>query len=86
MSPVRDPSGTLLGFSKLTRDLSERRTAQERLRREADFVRALERVAVAANQLSDLSPTLQIALDEVCRVSGWPGAMCTWWTPRTPRS
>ena len=31
ITPIRDPHGTLLGFSKITRDLTERRAAHQRL-------------------------------------------------------
>jgi PAS domain S-box-containing protein len=33
IDPIRDPSGTLVGFAKITRDVTERREAQERLQR-----------------------------------------------------
>ncbi|HEX5507330.1 MAG TPA: PAS domain S-box protein [Pseudolabrys sp.] len=33
IDPIRDPSGTLIGFAKVTRDLSERKAGQENLRK-----------------------------------------------------
>ena len=33
IDPIRDPSGVLIGFAKVTRDLTERRQAEESLRR-----------------------------------------------------
>lgn len=72
LSAVRDENGTLLGFAKLVRDLSERRRAQEQLRREATFVQLLQNVAVAANQATSVEEALQAALDDICRVICWP--------------
>ena len=33
IDPIRDPEGNLVGFAKVTRDLTERRAAEEELRR-----------------------------------------------------
>jgi PAS domain S-box-containing protein len=41
IAPIRDPSGKLIGFAKITRDLSERRLAEEALRRTAEQFRLL---------------------------------------------
>lgn len=41
MDPIRAPDGTLLGFAKVTRDLSRRRAAEEELRRSQEEFRLL---------------------------------------------
>jgi len=41
IDPIRDPSGELLGFAKITRDLTERRLAEETLRRQQEQFRIL---------------------------------------------
>ncbi len=41
VDPIRDPAGRLIGFAKVTRDLTERRAAQETLRRNQEQFRLL---------------------------------------------
>lgn len=41
IDPIRDPDGTLIGFAKITRDLTERRQAEEHLRKAERQFRAL---------------------------------------------
>ena len=41
IDPIRDPSGRLVGFAKVTRDLTDRRAAEEELRRSEERFRLL---------------------------------------------
>jgi PAS domain S-box-containing protein len=44
IDPIRDPSGTLIGFGKVTRDMTERRLAQEQLDRARESMLQTQRM------------------------------------------
>jgi PAS domain S-box-containing protein len=81
ISALRDERGGLAGFAKVTRDLTERRQAQQRLensersaREEAEHQRrrsaALERVSRAIVAQLDLDEILQTAIDAATDLTG----------------
>jgi PAS domain S-box-containing protein len=43
IDPIREPSGKLIGYAKITRDLTERRNAEEALKRSEELFRILVR-------------------------------------------
>ena len=66
IDPVHDPSGGLIGFAKITRDISEKKAAQEELRRSE------ERFRLLVQGVTDYAIYM---LDPEGRVSNWnPGA------------
>lgn len=66
IDPIRDPDGRLIGFAKITRDLSERRAAEEALRRSEQQFRLL---------VQGVTDYALYMLDRSGRVSSWnPGA------------
>ena len=81
ITALRDARGGLVGFAKVTRDLTERRHAQQRLedserraREEAKHQRrrsaALERVSRAITAQLDLEEILQTAIDAATDLTG----------------
>lgn len=66
IDPIRDPGGTLVGFAKVTRDLTERKAAEEELRRSEERFRML---------IQSVTDYAIYMLDPDGRVSSWnPGA------------
>jgi PAS domain S-box-containing protein len=54
------------------RDITDEQRSEEQLRRQTAFVHVAEVVAVAANTASTVEAALQVAVDEVGRMTGWP--------------
>ncbi len=66
LTPIRDSSGKLLGFAKVTRDLTERRKSEEMLRQSEERFRLL---------VSSIKDYAVFMLDTEGRVKSWnPGA------------
>ncbi len=71
ITPLRDEMGQLRGFSKVVRDMTRRKQADEALKRQTEFVKLLQEVAFAANQAVTLDDAMQFALDRICAFTGW---------------
>ena len=72
IDPIRDDTGRLVGFAKVTRDITERRRAQEALAESAELARGIIDSALDAFvQIDDLGTVLEWnAQAEI--VFGWP--------------
>ncbi len=81
ISALRDARGSLIGFAKVTRDLTERREAQRRLERSEEAAReeaqhqrrrsaALERMSREIAAELDLEEILQTAIDAATDLTG----------------
>jgi len=53
-------------------DIGERKEAEAALSKQTSYIQLLEKIAVAANEASVIEDALQICLDEVCSLTGWP--------------
>ena len=53
-------------------DIDDRKKAEEALIKQTKYIELLERIAVAANEASNIEDALKICLDEVCKLTGWP--------------
>ncbi len=68
-SPTGAPQDTTLGGrAGATADAA----AEATMRRQAELIGLLQRVAVAANGQDDDGPVLQQTLDDMCALTGWP--------------
>jgi PAS domain-containing protein len=60
IDPIRDDTGELVGFAKVTRDITERRQAQEALAESADLARGIIDTALDAFvQIDDTGTVLE---------------------------
>jgi len=69
---IRDAKGGLEAYQGTVRDVTAPKQALDVLRKQAEVIRLLEEVAVAANSSHTIEVTLQFALDRVCRYTSWP--------------
>jgi diguanylate cyclase (GGDEF)-like protein/PAS domain S-box-containing protein len=71
---VRDQNGRPHHFITVAEDISERRRAEEALRRKNELTRLLESLAVAANQARDPVDAMSACLSRIREYTGWPVA------------
>jgi PAS domain S-box-containing protein len=67
-----DAQHTLLYYEGSMEDITERKVAEQQLERKTALLKALQEVAVAANLATNELEALQIGLDRVCELTGWP--------------
>lgn len=70
LSPLETEQGLLV--TSVIRDITERKRAEQALRRQTQFVQLLQEVAVTANQAGSAEQALQQAIDQICAHTGWP--------------
>jgi PAS domain S-box-containing protein len=63
--------GKLNGFSKVVRDMTRRKIAEDELYRQSQFIKLLQEVSVAANEASFIDEALQFAVKRICETTLW---------------
>jgi PAS domain S-box-containing protein len=69
---IRGAGGRTERIVGIVVDITARKRAFEALKTQAEVVRLLEEIAVAANSAAAIEQTLQFALDRVCGYMSWP--------------
>lgn len=72
ISPIKEKDGTITNFLAIKDDITDRKRVEGELSDKSKTVELLERIAVAANEASDVDEALQTCLDLVCDHTGWP--------------
>lgn len=70
VSPLKADDGTILGASKIARDITDRKRAEHLLRQQAERLEILNRVARVISRDLDLDRIVQAVTDEATRLSG----------------
>lgn len=85
ITALYEEDGSLRGFAKITRDMTERRRREVRLKEqkkraehEAALSQLLQRVTALANQAISLEPALEQAIVEICTCTRWPVGHVYW--------
>lgn len=70
ISPIKRTDGTIIGASKIARDITHRKSAEEALQRQAQRLEILNRVSRIISQDLDLDRIVQAVTDEATTLSG----------------
>jgi PAS domain S-box-containing protein len=70
VSPVRRADGTIIGASKIARDITERKAVEAQLARQAERLKQLNRAAQLVSQDLDLERIVQAVTDIATELSG----------------
>jgi two-component system, cell cycle sensor histidine kinase and response regulator CckA len=65
ISSIREKDGTLLGFTKVTRDITERKAAEEAGARQLRHLKAMDEISKVLEENLDLESILQAAMDRI---------------------
>lgn len=66
-----DESGNTIRITGTVQDITEQKLAEEAIAMEAAYIKLLQSVAVAANNATVFEDAAQIAIDEICKITGW---------------
>jgi PAS domain S-box-containing protein len=76
VSPIRDQSGRIIGASKIARDISGRKRAEEKLRQQARHLAVLNHVSEVISRDLDLDRIVQSVTDLGVELSGAKFGVC----------
>lgn len=71
ISPIYDRNRNLKGYSKIVRDITRRKRAEDHLRKQTEFIRLLQDIALAANEASRIEDAMEYAVKRICDHTGW---------------
>lgn len=71
ITAIYDEPGKVRNFSKVVRDISDKKEAEVALRQKTAFIQMLQSVSQAANNASTLEGAMQVCLELVCRYTEW---------------
>jgi PAS domain S-box-containing protein len=70
ISPIKRGDGTIIGASKIARDITQKKRAEDMLQKQAQRLAVLNRVAWIVSQDLDLDRIVQAVTDEATAISG----------------
>jgi PAS domain S-box-containing protein len=71
VTALTDENGNITGYSKVVRDMTRRKFAEDELHRQSQFIKLVQEVSVAANEASSIDPALQYAVNRICETTLW---------------
>ena len=69
---VHGADGQHAGLAAIVKDITERKRAEEALRKETAYNDLLQAVAIAANEAETVEDAVQTCLDKICDLTRWP--------------
>jgi len=70
--PIRNLQGNIEAVGGVDLDITERKRAEEAMRRQTQLIQLLHKIAVSANQSEDIEEALQDCLRAICAYTSWP--------------
>ena len=70
--PIKNAEGVITHYLAVKEDITLRKQTELELQKEIMFNQLLKDVAVASNEATVMEDAVQVCLDRVCELSGWP--------------
>jgi len=72
--PVLDEQGEVVASGGVVTDVSHHKIIENRLIHHSRSLEMLGKIAIASNSAATVTDALQVAIDEICKFTGWPAA------------